>query len=550
MKEREKAILTYILDHHQNSIKQLLDEFKISKRTLYYDIESLNYQIRGNGQIKNINRNICYIGKANSLNELLSSNELSMNLNDRQNYILYKILNGERITIDNLAKELAVAKNTIVQTLEIIKEDLTKQNLQLINKPRYVVCGDEELIRNLYLILMQEDNNLLNFEVESIQAFDEQYGLKLSDYATYTLAKFVSFLQKRIDTLHHISRMKAADDIQRFHFYNAVKTLLHNADENEQIYLCAYIASLPSLDTLVINHKIDQYVDILVKRFEIASAVKADDCGEFKRNIRHHLISSYYRIKYHFPVYNPSLNEIKRKHKSLFAIIKRILDNENDFPDFKGMREEEIGFIAAYFGGYLKGSEKDIGRRNKVLLVCPHGLMVSKSLEAQLYKYIPTIQIVDAISLKKLKFYPKTYDYIISTIDIAGYDNVIVVNPMMTRIDIDIVMEKLLHIQSGYLNVNIDGIMDTIKQNAKIIDEVKLRRDIERVIYREEDKEDIRPMLKDLINENRIQVVKHVANWKEAIQIASEPLLKENAIEQEYVDSMIESVNEHGHISY
>lgn len=79
MKEREKAILTYILDHHQNSIKQLLDEFKISKRTLYYDIESLNYQIRGNGQIKNINRNICYIGKANSLNELLSSNELSMN---------------------------------------------------------------------------------------------------------------------------------------------------------------------------------------------------------------------------------------------------------------------------------------------------------------------------------------------------------------------------------------------------------------------------------------------------------------------------------------
>ncbi|OJT82506.1 hypothetical protein BM534_21265, partial [Clostridioides difficile] len=69
--------------------------------------------------------------------------------------------------------------------------------------------------------------------------------------------------------------------------------------------------------------------------------------------------------------------------------------------------------------------------------------MVSKSLEIQLYKYIPTIEIVGIVSIKQLKEVNVYYDYIITTIDIQNVNNVIVVNPLLTSSDVQLLMNKL-----------------------------------------------------------------------------------------------------------
>lgn len=102
-----------------------------------------------------------------------------------------------------------------------------------------------------------------------------------------------------------------------------------------------------------------------------------------------HLHSSYNRIRFKFPIRNPMLDETKYKHESLYKIIKSIIENEEEFPVFEGIREEEIGFIAAYFGGYLRGSRDNGLRRNKVLLVV---LMVLWYQRVWKYNYINTYQ--------------------------------------------------------------------------------------------------------------------------------------------------------------
>lgn len=547
MKDREKALLTYILEHDQTSIKDLMQKFQVSKRTLYYDIESLNFQIHGNGQLKNIDRNICYVGNANSLKKLLcNEHDPFLELQDRKNYILYKILNQETVTIEKLAEEMMLSKNTIVQTMELCRQDLKQQGLVLVAKPKYDILGDEMQIRNLYVMLMQDDNNLLNTDIGIVQRFDDTHHLHLSDYATFSLAKFLNFLQHRYSLGRHIAYIPYEEEIKSFPYFYDAQELIGYHNELEQAYVCAYIASLPSLNTDVATSVVDPYVDKLVERFEAASAIVLKYREEFKKNIRHHLLSSYYRIKYHFPINNPTLHEIKMKHEALFTIIKRILDDEKDFPDFKGIRDEEIGFIVAYFGGYIRGNEANGQKKNRVLLVCPHGLMVSKSLEVQLVTYIPMIQIIDVIALKDLKGYPNSYDYIISTMELEGYENVIVVNPMMTRMDIDLVMETILQIHSTNAYVDLDQFMGVIKQYAQVQDEAKLRKDLERVMYQREKKETYQPMLNEVLTKNRIQVIDHVNTWKEAIQLASQPLLKEGAIEQTYVDAMMDSVDQHG----
>ncbi|MEG1301829.1 MAG: helix-turn-helix domain-containing protein, partial [Erysipelotrichaceae bacterium] len=133
MKERENQLLEYIIEHNGVNLDSLLEKFSISKRTLYYDIESINYHIRSCGQIKNIDRSFCYVGNYHSLKEILSHVGYRFNvLENRKQYILYQILNQNwKLSIDKFADEMLVSRNTVVQSMDEIKQDLIKMKLSL-----------------------------------------------------------------------------------------------------------------------------------------------------------------------------------------------------------------------------------------------------------------------------------------------------------------------------------------------------------------------------------------------------------------------------------
>lgn len=90
--------------------------------------------------------------------------------------------------------------------------------------------------------------------------------------------------------------------------------------------------------------------------------------------------------------------------------------------------------------------------------------MVSKSLEIQLYKYIPTIEIVGIVSIKQLKEVNVYYDYIITTIDIQNVNNVIVVNPLLTSSDVQLLMNKLISVKENEKYFNLELIIQAIRK--------------------------------------------------------------------------------------
>jgi len=547
MKNREKQILEWIVEEGKVSLKDLLNRLKISKRTLYYDIESINFYLRFCGQIKNLNGSFAYIGPYQSLQEILKHNEEQFqNPHERCRYVIYKILNNEKITIDHLAHQMDFSRNTVVQILDEVKKELRRQGLLLQMKPYYQIVGKERQIRNLFLLLMQEDNNLLNEVNQKVIRFDRTYQISLTDYSLSSVSKFVEFINRRISEGHFLEKQSNFLAAKELDFYPGVKELISVHDENEQAYLSAYVASCPSLNSNVNADIIETYINKLIVRFEARTAVQLINKEDFKQGIKRHLLSSYYRIKFHFPIYNPILSEIKYKHSQLFKITKDILEDEKDFPEFKGIREEEIGFIAAYFGGYIKGSWLTENHRNRILLVCPNGLMISKNLEIQLYQAIPMIDIIDVISLKELKDYDKPYDTIISTVEIPDYKNVIVVNPLLTRIDIDKLLKRITNASPGIVLFDVDDVIAVIRKHAKITDVGELRKDLHKLFYKDIEKEKEQPMLKDLFNEQRIHKVNALKDWKEAIAYAAEPLLKDGSIDQSYIDEMIKAVETYG----
>ncbi|HCQ5967911.1 BglG family transcription antiterminator [Clostridioides difficile] len=548
MKERAKKILDFIIKNNNVTSQELQERFNVSKRTIYYDILAINEQLGKSGNIKNIKHKFIFEGNLCDARKIISTEEDKFLDSDyRKTFILNKILLGEKISIEKLTNEMLLSKNTVVQTITDVKKYLQTMGLRLEYKGKYKIIGDEYVIRELFLIIVQENVLEINSISKEVSSFDTKGHIKLTDYSLLNLTKFVEFLNKRIrdgKTLYSYKYLNEAKKIS--YFSNCKELLCEEANENEQAYICTYISSLPSLNSEVKEDVVEEYVDKLIDKFEVNTAIKLESKHEFKKNILRHLHSSYNRIRFKFPIRNPMLDETKYKHESLYKIIKSIIENEEEFPVFEGIREEEIGFIAAYFGGYLRGSRDNGLRRNKVLLVCPNGLMVSKSLEIQLYKYIPTIEIVGIVSIKQLKEVNVYYDYIITTIDIQNVNNVIVVNPLLTSSDVQLLMNKLISVKENEKYFNLELIIQAIRKNGVINNEEALKADLLNIIHKIDEGEMYQPMLKELINAERVNIIKSVRDWKEAIKIASKPLLEDNSIEELYIENMIKSVEKYG----
>lgn len=548
MKERAKKILDFIIKNNNVTSQELQEKFNVSKRTIYYDILAINEQLGKSGNIKNVKHKFIFEGNLCDARKIISTEEDKFLDSDyRKTFILNKILLGEKISIEKLTNEMLLSKNTVVQTITDVKKYLQTMGLRLEYKGKYKIIGDEYVIRELFLIIVQENILEINSISEEVSSFDTKGHIKLTDYSLLNLTKFVEFLNKRIrdgKTLYSYKYLNEAKKIS--YFSNCKELLCEEANENEQAYICTYISSLPSLNSEVKEDVVEEYVDKLIDKFEVNTAIKLESKHEFKKNILRHLHSSYNRIRFKFPIRNPMLDETKYKHESLYKIIKSIIENEEEFPVFEEIREEEIGFIAAYFGGYLRGSRDNGLRRNKVLLVCPNGLMVSKSLEIQLYKYIPTIEIVGIVSIKQLKEVNVYYDYIITTIDIQNVNNVIVVNPLLTSSDVQLLMNKLISVKENEKYFNLELIIQAIRKNGVINNEEALKADLLNIIHKIDEGEMYQPMLKELINAERVNIIKSVRDWKEAIKIASKPLLEDNSIEELYIENMIKSVEKYG----
>lgn len=543
MKKRQLEILDCVFHNKNIAVSELLQQFQISKRTLYYDISEINKKISDYGEIRNKNKELVFHGFSESNHEF-PEKEKFFAKEERLNYLLYAILNEEFDKIENIMNRLQVSKNTIVNDIAEIRRELMQYDLKLEYNSGYEIVGCEKNIRELYMKLMACDNDLIHNRADKVLCLNQAADLQLTDYSVATLSKFMGFLEKRWRQENYITAISGAGDASRFSHYRYIPTIYQTPNPNETAYITLYIATLPSLKTNVSEEIIEKYVQDLVRNFENLSAVSLNDKEQFKKNIQRHIQSSYYRMKYHFPCFNPSLEEIKNNHSYLFRLVKQVVE-QSEAKDFVNIREEEIGFLAMYFGANLRAADKK--GKNRVLIVCPSGLMMSKMLEDQLRNYIPVLHIVGVISIHDLKdFKESDYDYIISTIPIPEMKNVILVKPILSKQNLDTLIHKFVDIHLIYQESVMNKVLYIIKENCNVLNEEKLKKELTKVLIPNQNKSEEQPMLKEVLTKNRMNRVKSCKSWEEAITIAAAPLLKEGVITEVYVQRMIESVNKFG----
>lgn len=550
MRKREKEILRYVIENERVSLNEMILEFGVSRRTLYYALSEINDFIKKAGTIQLIQKKYRFIGNMTVLKSLLGEESAFteyLEYEKRKEYILRKIFMNEKVTIDQMAGEMLVSKNTVVLTFNKMKKDLKALNLGMQYKRKYMIIGEEEAVRKLFLVTLHSEK-FYPVDNHQLNDFEKKYGLNLTDASLSQLSLFIDFIKIRVNTRHALSAYKFTEEAKKLPYYEAIKDIVHfKLNEYEQAYITTYISSLSSLNQEVNEEKIRHMADKIISQFEYRISVPIEDKDKIRKNLVRHLSSSYNRIKFRFPVNNPMLLEIKSKYKNIFLITKSIIENMSNFPELIGISEEEVAFIAIYFGAYLKSQEKRLQYQgNQVLIVCHNGLTISKSLEMQIYRHLPFIDVVASIPIKDIKGFDEKYDHIISTVELKEFENVIVVNPILTKYDIGSIMERVFMYSPHIERINIQDIMRLIRNHADITDEDKLRKEIENVLYHLDKSETEKPELKDLITKDKIQIVERVKNWKEAIGMAARPIIKDKSITNQYVKAMIDTIEEKG----
>lgn len=241
------------------------------------------------------------------------------------------------------------------------------------------------------------------------------------------------------------------------------------------------------------------------------------------------------------------MNEIKIKYPSLFRLTKSVFKESNSLEDLKDIRDEEIAFIVSYIGAYIERDSLEILKKKRILIVCPNGITVTKTLQYQLEKHFPQLHIVDSLPLSKLKTINRNdYDWIISTVEIRDTQNVIMVNPLLKNSDLSIISKNIFHDLPGNAQLSIDDLITIYGKYGEIRDIDGLKNELYKKVFNKKNHKGGSKMLSELLTKDKIKIVDICENWQSAIKEAANVLLEKGEIEDSYVNAMIQSLVDHG----
>jgi mannitol operon transcriptional antiterminator len=575
-----------VQSRHSLSVKELMEHFSISRRTLYYDIHKINEWLTEAGlpRVQYIYAKGYYLDESSrqAAARIIGDkkpNVYALRPEDRQIYLLlYILLANQRITTHECMEKTGVSRNTILNDLKKVRAEVKKHGLRLSYSYAcgYKISGDELTIRNLIShhvhSLLHEGQDLLlqdlheddpdvpipdiimqwlnDCEKHLQVQFAEDTVKSLSYLFTYCVQRVmggnaIAFPQRRIkrimDTIH----------------YQVVQTLEKvlplRLPQDEKCYLATLLlsAKVHRFGKLAEAYEIPalrQAITDMVDLFEMRACVVFDQRVQLEHNLYIHLQPAYYRFLYDMDVTNPLKDVILRQYRDIYELTKKSISPLEKLVG-KSISEDEIAYITVHFGGWMRRQGIAATTLRRVLLVCANGVGTSRILVQQLDGLFSNIDLLGPITLREYDDFRGDVDLVVSTTKIANpRHRIILVNPILTdrdKLQLLNEMEAVTHRAPSHITAQ--TIVDIVKKYAVVENEEQLAEEIRQVLHQQKQiMRERKPMLDELLQEEYIQLKDSVSDWKEAIRLAAEPLLKSQSITEAYVQAMIANVEENG----
>jgi len=588
------------------SIKELIEKFNVSRRTIYYDMGKINHWLKEQGldQVQKI-RSVGFILTDKTKENIpatigdIEPWHYEYSSSERKAWLAIYILSSEeKLYLENLMTKVRFSRNTTIEDIKALKTEINKFNLQLgfDRNQGYIFEGKETDIRKAIVYYLsialpeQSWESLLNavqmhihsihsqkkgiklFEIHSLKVIhqfisisEKKFNIRFTDEMLHSLAlRFVLFINRlkqgyivtidgaEKEVLRETNAFKVAQYISE-----RLKEVLNiNIPEEEQYHLTTHLLgakmnySEDEIDNESLNETLQNVAINMINDFQRYACILFQDRDLLMKNLLVHLKPTYYRIKYGLDIENQLTDAVKSKYKEIFTITKRVVHH---FEQVLGqtIQENEIAYIAMHLGGWMKKEGAATLSRKKALIVCATGVGTSQILRQQLEGLFSTIDITEIVSVREYEQGSFDVDLVISTTPVTKKEHpIFVVNPILTDSEKEALLKNInLIFEQNYSEpLSVDGILDLVEHYATIHDKEKLQHELKHYVNRPlvSIKENYKPNLTDLLTENMIQFCETVDNWKNAIRVAAEPLLQNGYITNHYIEAMILNVEHYG----
>lgn len=594
LNKRSHAILQELVQiQYYVSLEELMERFNVSRRTIYHEIDRINYWLKQRHiePIVHERSRGFYMTEVPADFAFLYSIPYEYSVKERIAWIaMHLLICEQRLIIKDFEDWLHVSRNTVIDDLKKLRSTLKDQHLSLSfhRQEGYMLQGDEVdkrkvLIYYLSYFLSHQKNrdkflqqiaNLLNVpEVDLnpiygiLSECEQELQVHYTDADLYQLALQIFLNIRRIIRKQHIQMDTVEKSVigDTAEFQAAKKATHHLGNkyqiqfpEDELFYLTTQLLSAKlqhKYRPTTPSHKEDslkKVISDMVKDFQLYAGIYFQNREEFEANLLIHLQPAFYRSKYELKLQNPLTEIIKEKYNDIYLITKKVIHHFEKLTE-QQLNDSEISFITIHFGGWLRKEGQVQIVMKKALIICNSGLGTSAILRSQLEQLFPTVDFYRTISARE---YEKQSDwtdvsFAISTVNVREKGHpLFVIRPILTETE-KIGLSNKIHAILGsnkqtIKRYSIDMIMDLVRKHANMVDEQRLKKDLKSYFQTEHSTTNFfRPSLTQLL-EGNIQVIKSVENWREAIHIASQPLLKKNKISGKYIEAMVHYIEEKG----
>ena len=594
MNKRSREILSQLItktEYSQTiSIQDLAEMFKVSSRTIRYDIEQINDYLKEN-HLQPLN-----LGKQGVINTQADITKARESLSE-EGFYSFKLSREERvcfsavmmicsddyITLSEIADQLFVSRSTIIQDLEHIKSFFRERHLYVLSHSNkgLLLEGREIDKRNLLIDMIQSENSIfkaepifqhltqclsknLKIDLEDISMIEKIineaehiYGRFLTAQSFVQLRNYFQLSLYRLRKAHYVeygddknSKWDMAkgmiDQIQQF--------IVKEIPDTEIYYVASVLNRMKYIEKTTSNKEIVK-MQVITRNFieKISKDIHRNLQGDyiFYENLINHLESTFSTLGDRFAI-NSVVDEILQRYPEVKQATER---NVYVFEEYVGRKlsEEEIAYIVVHICAAIERNKNETVRYS-VVLVCNGGIGTSQLLLARLEKFfhLDVIDIIPAHDIENMNM--DDVDAVISTISLEGKGiEYIQVDPLLTDEDCIRVGEKLSKIHPKVSEKetiseenqdslkSLETIKDILEEDEEEIAIGKIKSVIESFFQKKEE-----TTLSDLLPAQAIQIGVECSDWKGAIEASAKYLLKNGAINENYIKAMIKNVMENG----
>ncbi|MBF0706045.1 BglG family transcription antiterminator [Alkalihalobacillus hwajinpoensis] len=472
-------LLEIVRKRDYSSLDFIAESLGVGTRTIRNHIKKLNSDLEGIALLKNKRGKGYWLSIEDTsafelaLEQINAKKGLIDSPKRRIALIIDRLINSEKnYTLDDLAFEMNIGRTTLVNELKKASVSLESYNLKVYGKPNtgMNLSGDELdlrffILENVYDLLYDSyplDEDIVEeiYQIANRHDFESSTRTRLMQFIVVMLDRLLKNHPLEVSKEKYLKLLESTDYQIGLELAAAIEAKLPvEIPLDEILFITIPIAGrrTPTNNRTITEIRITDDVKRLLETIVEQIGFNKETIKEnqsFFTDLQYHLTFMLNRLMFGFHLKNPMLEDVKEKYPVAFRMAQiagKVIEKEYELK----VSDDELGYIAFYFGVFTTQSEVRSKRLQKAAIICGTGRGTAKLVANQLRRVLNQNTQFDLFSESDVtEEILNQYDIIFSTLKLSFEPRqpIIVINEIFDEQSVSRKIEEVAYRKSFKLN--------------------------------------------------------------------------------------------------